>query len=305
LTNFLRRTWLFIRLSRPIFLIGGGLLYALGASIAHYLGHPLDPSRYVLGQGLVLCVQLIAQYLNEYFDAPGDRQNPNRTALSGGSGVLGPDGLAPQVALFAAFSAFALVASLATTLLVRGGSSPVTWLILCLGLLVSIVYSAPPVRLVSSGFGELAVSILVAGLVPSFGYSLQAGGLHILLAQATFPLIAIHMAMLIALQLPDFPADQQSGKKTLSVRLGWRVAMRIHDASLLVASASLVAAALLGFPMRILYSIAIALPLAAAQIWQLWRIRRGFAPLWRSLTLGAVALFTLVVYFELIGFTFG
>lgn len=305
MTNFLQRTWLFIRLSRPLFLIGGGLLYALGASISHYLGHPLDRSRYVLGQGLVLCVQLIAQYLNEYFDAAGDRENPNRTALSGGSGVLGPDGLAPQVALYAAFSAFALVASLATTLLVRGGASPVAWLILCLGLLVSIAYSAPPLRLVSSGFGELAASILVAGLVPSFGYALQAGELHLLLAQATIPLIAIHMAMLIVLQLPDYSADQQSGKKTLSVRFGWQVAMRIHDASLVVTAASLVAAALLGFPTRIIYSIAITLPLAAAQIWQLWRIRRGFAPLWQSLTLGAVALFTLVVYFELIGFALG
>jgi 1,4-dihydroxy-2-naphthoate octaprenyltransferase len=119
LIKFLRQIWLFIRLTRPVFLVSGALLYALGASISHYLGQPIEPTQYVLGQGLVLCIQLVAQYLNEYYDAAGDRQNTNRTALSGGSGVLGPGALKPQVALYAAFFAFALVASLATVLLMR------------------------------------------------------------------------------------------------------------------------------------------------------------------------------------------
>jgi len=305
LIHFLRQIWLFIRLSRPVFLVGGALLYAMGASIAHYLGHPFEPSLYLLGQGLVLCVQLVAQYLNEYFDAAGDRNNPNRTALSGGSGVLGPGGLKPHVALYASFTALALVASLATTLLVHGGASPVVWLILCLGLFISFAYGSPPLRLVSSGFGELLISILVAGLVPSFGYTLQTREFHVLLTLATIPLIFIHLAMLISLQLPDFSADQQSGKKTLAVRLGGSMAMRIHDASLAASGVCLIVAALTGFPTRITFSMVIALPLAGAQFWQMWRIRRGLVPLWRSLTLGAVALFTLVVYFELIGFLLG
>jgi hypothetical protein len=69
--------------------------------------------------------------------------------------------------------------------------------------------------------------------------------------------------------------------------------------------ASLILAAIFGFPARIAFSMAIALPLAGAQVWQMWRIRRGLTPLWRSLTLGAVGLFVLVVYFELIGFLLG
>lgn len=281
------------------------MLYALGASISHHLGQSIEPSLYLLGQGLVLCTQMIAQYLNEYFDAVGDQNNPNRTPLSGGSGVLGSGGLRPHVALYASFGAFALLASLATMLVMRGDAAPVSWLILGLGLLISIAYSVPPLRLVSSGYGELVASILVAGLVPSFGYALQAGKLHILLALATIPLIFIHLAMLIALQFPDHTADFQSGKKTLTVRLGGPVAIRIHNASLAASAASLILAAIFGVPARIAFSTAIALPLAGAQIWQMWRIRRGLTPLWRSLTLGAVGLFALVVYFELIGFLLG
>jgi 1,4-dihydroxy-2-naphthoate octaprenyltransferase len=281
------------------------MLYALGASISHYLDQPIEPSLYVLGQGLVLSIQMVAQYLNEYFDAVGDQDNPNRTALSGGSGVLGSGGLKPQVALYASFGAFALFASLATMLIMRGDAAPITWLILGMGLLVAFAYSAPPFRLVSSGYGELAASILVAGLVPSFGFAIQAGRLHLLLALATIPLIFVHMAMLVALQLPDYSADLQSGKMTLAVRLGGPVAIRIHDISLAASAASLILATIFGFPARIAFSMAIALPLAGAQIWQMWRIRRGLAPLWRSLTLGAVGLFALVVYFELIGFLLG
>lgn len=302
MTGTWRRIWLFVRLSRPVFLIGGALLYALGAAIAHYLGSAIDPGNYVVGQGLVLCIQLMAQYLNEYFDAAGDLANQNRTFLSGGSGVLGPKGLNPRIALYAAVAVLAAAASLSTVMFMRAGVSATVWLILGLAFLGAFAYSAPPLRLVSSGYGELTISTLVSGLVPLFGFALQARELHLLLALASLPLIALHLAMVIALQLPDYAADLKSNKRTLAVRLGWQVAMRIHDGAIAIAFVCVVIAALLGLPARIAFSMAITLPLAGAQVWQLWRIRRGFSPLRRTLTWGAVALFTLAVYFELIGF---
>jgi 1,4-dihydroxy-2-naphthoate octaprenyltransferase len=301
-TSILRKIWLFVRLSRPIFLAGGALVYALGAAIAHYLGIKLDTTRYLIGQGLVLCIQLMAQYLNEYFDAAEDRNNTNRTPLSGGSGVLGADGLRPQVALYAAIVSLALAASLSTALLTLGESSPLVWVILILGLLFAVAYSAPPLRLVASGYGELIVSVLVAALVPAFAFILQTGELHALLAASSLPLIALHLTMLIALEFPDYAADRSNGKLTLTVRLGWRMAMRLHDFALGMAALSVLSALWIGLPTRIAISMAITLPLAAAQIWQLSRIRRGFPPRWRMLTVGGVALFILAVYFELIGF---
>ena len=300
--RFLRQLWLFVRLSRPIFLVGGALVYALGAAIAHYLGINLDPARYLTGQGLVLCIQLTANYLNEYFDAAGDRTNTNRTPLSGGSGVLGADGLKPHVALYAAIASMALTASLSTALLKLGDPSILAWTILILGLLGAIAYSAPPLRLAASGYGELIVSILVSALVPAFAFVLQTGELHALLAASSMPLIALHLAMLVVLEFPDYAADLSSGKRTLTVRLGWRTAMRIHDFALGFAVLSLLIALWIGMPTRIAISMTITLPLATAQVWQLSRIRRGFPPRWRMLTIGGVAVFILAVYFELIGF---
>jgi len=94
---------LFLRLSRPLFLIGGFLLYALGAGIARYLGYPIHWGIYLVGQVWVTLLQLSTQFLNEYYDAPADEDNFNRTPLTGGSGALGEGRLPRRVALLAAW----------------------------------------------------------------------------------------------------------------------------------------------------------------------------------------------------------
>ena len=43
----MRSIRLFFILSRPLFLVGGVLVYALGAGIARYLGTPIDWGLYV------------------------------------------------------------------------------------------------------------------------------------------------------------------------------------------------------------------------------------------------------------------
>ncbi len=64
----LRKVWAFIRLTRPLFLFGGVVLYALGLAVASTQGHAMDVSRALLGQVLVISIQLLAHYSNEYFD---------------------------------------------------------------------------------------------------------------------------------------------------------------------------------------------------------------------------------------------
>ena len=63
---------LFIKLSRPLFLLGAGLVYALGVGIAHFLGSEIDWGLYLLGQAWVTTLQLATHYFNEYFDSPAD-----------------------------------------------------------------------------------------------------------------------------------------------------------------------------------------------------------------------------------------
>src|SRR3989304_8769493 len=140
---------LFLRLSRPHFLLGGFLLYGLGGAVAHYLGLSVDLGLYANGRALVTTMQWMTPFLNEYYDAPVDQSNPNRSLLTGGSGALGPTGLPRTTALFAAIGCLTLAASLASLLLVQGRGSLLAWILLLLGFLGALSYNAPPLSLIS------------------------------------------------------------------------------------------------------------------------------------------------------------
>ena len=297
-----RQLRLFIQLSRPIFLLGGVLLYALGAAIAAYLGRSIDATLYLIGQILVTLLQLMTHYLNEYFDSDGDQENSSRTWLSGGSGAIGPEGLPRKVALYAAAITLALAATVATAALVTGAFPTLAWPILLLSFAGAFFYSAPPLRLASSGYGELTAALVTAGLTPAFAYVLQTGDLHRLILMSTAPLIALCFAMIVVFELPDYATDLKHNKRTLMVRLGWSAGMRAHDIAIVFALVSYAAAYSLGLPSRVGLGALFVMPLALAQIWQLNRIRQGYPPKWNILTLSAMALFAIAAYLELVGY---
>ncbi len=207
----------FLKLSRPVFLGGGVLLYALGAAAAHGAGARIDWRRYLLGQALVTTVQLATQYANEYFDLEADAANPYRTWLSGGSGVLPAGLLAPEVALRAALTTATAALGLAAALVVF---EPVVAIIGVVALLGGWSYSAPPLRLAGSGFGEAAASLIVAALTPAAGALMQWPTAPAELWLPVAALVLAHVAMLLALHMPDVAPDQAVGKRTLAVRLG-------------------------------------------------------------------------------------
>jgi 1,4-dihydroxy-2-naphthoate octaprenyltransferase len=292
----------FIRLSRPHFLVGGFLLYGLGASIAAYLGQPIDRGLYIVGQLLVTAIQLSTHYLNEFYDGSADSTNPNRTWMNGGSGELGESGLPRKTALYGAIVSLSITAIVASMLLIRGGIPLLAWLCVVLGFLGSYFYNAQPLRLIASGYGELAASIIVAGVVPALAFSLQTGELHRLLLMSTTPLMALHFAMVLVFELPDYATDLKYGKRTLMVRLGWQTGMRIHDYAIFFAVLSYILAVFAGLPLRVALGGLIALPLALAQIWQMGRIREGYPPRWQLFTFSATGLFALTAYLQMLGY---
>ena len=299
-----RQLLLFFRLSRPHFLLGGLLLYALGVSIAAYLGNTIDSGLYLLGQAIVTSIQLMTHYLNEFYDTPTDNENPERTPFSGGSGALGPEGLPRRTALYAGIAMLTLAATFVAILLVRSTTSLLAWLFLILAFFGAYGYSTPPFRFINRGYGELIASFVVAGFLPAFAFSLHTGQLHRLILMTTVPLIALHFAMMIIFSLPDYATDLKYDKRNLMVRVGWKTAMRMHDAAILFAALSFLVAYLSGLPWRVSLGTLIALPLGVAQIWQMGRIQRGQPPPWKTLTWSALLLFSMTAYLEWMGFVF-
>jgi 1,4-dihydroxy-2-naphthoate octaprenyltransferase len=297
-----RQIRLIILLSRPVFLLGGALVYALGAGIARYLGAPIDWGLYILGQAYVTTMQLSAQYLNEYFDSPADQDNPNRTPFSGGSGAVGDGKLSQETVMWAALTVLTILASLTVVMLNVTSLSPLLVTIVGLAFLGSFFYSAPPVKLANSGYGELTTSVLVANLVPVFAFVLQYGELHRLLVMSTFPLTALHLAMMIVFEFPDYLNDIKYEKYTLLVRVGWERGMVLHNILILTAFLLLGLAATFGLPLAIVLPALIPLPLGLLQIWQMRRIARGGKPNWTTMGFTAAVLLGSVAY--LLAFAF-
>lgn len=287
---------LFIRLTRPLFIIGVVILYALGVGIAHYLGISINWVVYVFGQLWVILLQLSTQYLNEYFNATADSENQNRTPITGGSGALGTEKLPRRTALMAAYTCLAFLASLTVVMISRVTLTPTALLIMGFALLGSLTYSTPPLKLEGSGYGELMVSIIVAFTLPAYAFILQTGELHRLVAMSAFPLTVMHLAMLLAFELPDYANDIKFRKRTIMVRIGWRNGMILHNILILSAYLLLGLAAINGMPRFIWLPVLLTLPLGLFQIWQMRHIADGAKPNWKTLTVVSMSLFGAMTY---------
>jgi 1,4-dihydroxy-2-naphthoate polyprenyltransferase len=293
---------LMIRMARPHFLLGGILLYALGVGIARYLGQSIDWQLYFMGQAWITFMQLSTHFLNEYYNGPADIANPNRTPFSGGSGAIGPGKLPRAAALWGALAGLSATAYFTFFLVWTDALTPETILIMVLIFLGAFFYPVPPLRLEASGYGELTTSILVAFLVPAFGLLLQTDMLHRLLPMATFPLVSMHLAMLLAFELPDYATDLKYEKRTMMVRLGWEKGMLLHNIAILTAYLLLALGLILGMPLGIVGPAILTLPLGVLQIWLMHRIGSGARPNWTALTLTAIASFGIMSY--LLAFSF-
>jgi 1,4-dihydroxy-2-naphthoate octaprenyltransferase len=292
----------FVQLSRPMFLVGVAVLYAMGAGIAHYLGATISWEAYILGQLWVTLLQLGAIYLDEYFNSEADQSNPNRTFLTGGSGAVGEGKLPRRVAMMAALTCLAVLASMTVIVISKFSPPAEALLIMGLAFLGAFFYSVPPVKLDASGYGELVAAILVAYLVPAYAFLLQTGEMHRLVAMSAFPLVAAHMSMLLAFELPDYATDLKFQKRTLMIRLGWQNGMALHNILILSAFVLIVLARFFGYPKFAMLAGLLPLPLGLFQIWQIRSIANGGKPNWNLLAIGAGALFASMAY--LLGFAF-
>ncbi len=259
----MRRVLAFARLARPKFLAGGFTGFALGAVVARFDGFAIDWSTYLLGQVMVTAYHLMVHFGNDYFDQDTDAITV-RTAWSGGSGVIPNGELPASVALNASLACGAVGIAATIAEAARGNL-----LVAALGIAICFLgwsYSAPPMRLLARGLGELDTIAVVAILVPLTGYAAFAGALGPHAFAATLPGACAMFAMMLTVEIPDVAADAATGKRNLVVRWGApraKIVARSLAAStalLLIVVGSLAFASL---PVALLAAIPIALIAAA------------------------------------------
>lgn len=292
---------LWLRISHPLLLSGTVLTYALGAGIADYLGVTIDWGVYLLGQAWVIALHLGGAYLYEYYNALIERVEGRQDPTSNGTGETGA-GRPPVTLLVASAACLTAVASLSVLILRQLSPPPEAVLIMGLAFLGILTLSMPPVRLVSTGYGELLITILVANLAPALAFLLQAGELHRLLAMSTFPLTALFLASILVFQFGEYAVDVRENRFTMLVKLGWQRAMALHNGLILAAFLLMALALTFRLPLFIGLPAFLPLPLGLLQIWQMRRIADGARPSWLSLRMTAVVLFGTTTY--LLAFAF-
>jgi len=292
-----------------MFLAGGFVLYGLGAAIAVHMragagaGGGIDWTRFAWGQIAITATQLMTHYCNDYFDYAADRANLTPTRWSGGSRVL-PAGELPRWVALAAALMLAVVAALAAAhLVVRTGAAPGVAGWLAAAILLSWEYSAPPLRLCSTGWGELDTALVVSFLTPLIGFHAQAGRLAAGPALAVFPLCCLQFAMLLSIELPDAAGDAATGKRTLVVRFGADSAARLYQIVLVLAYGSLPLLAIAGVVPAPVSLLALApAPIAAWQFARMRAVAYRDPARWESLAFWSVALLIATSAAELLGF---
>jgi 1,4-dihydroxy-2-naphthoate polyprenyltransferase len=295
----------FVRLGRPVFLVGGVAMYGLGVAVALAEGARFSLSIYLLGQAAISSFQLMTHYANDYFDYEADGKNSMFTRWTGGSRIL-PRGELPRwSALFGA-----LVAGAAGLFVVAVISAlhPVAYLWpLSLSILgLAWFYSAPPLRLHSTGFGELDGTLVVAILVPLFGFSLHnpsPSGLG-RLALVIAPVALLQFSMLMAVAIPDAASDVLVDKRTLAVRLGLGRSLQCYALTAAGAFASVPMLVILGLPARIGVSLSLLAPLAVWRAWKALKLEKLEGESRRILAFWGATLFTLAALAEIAGLLF-
>lgn len=281
---------LFIREARPLYLLGGLMLYALGVGIARYLGTTINWAIAFLGFTWVFLLQLGAAYLYTYYapHRPGALQ-PALTETKSGVAPL-------RALLLVSGGCGAGLASLTVLMISQQVLNPAASIIMALAFLCAFFYATPGLRLENSGYGELLVSVVLVLLTPMLSFLLQTRETHRLVTMSASPLVFLHLAMMIAIGVSNYSQDIRYERKTLVVRMGWQNAMLAHNLLVFCAYLLLILARSLGYPWFATLAGLLSLPLGLYQIWQMRMISKGARPNWKLLVTSAAATFGAMIY---------
>ena len=211
--------WLTLRATRLPFVTATVVPVLLGILIAasHGAFDVLTAALTVVGAAFV---HLGLNVSNDVFDTAqgADDANVTPTKYSGGSRVIqyGLVSLRRMAAI--AFGFYAAAAAIGLLLLALRGS-PALLAIGVIGFIVSLGYTAPPLKLVYRGLGEIAVAIGFGPLMLLGAYVVQTrGALSWEPFLASLPLALLVSLILYVNEIPDRRGDSHAGKRTLPVR---------------------------------------------------------------------------------------
>ncbi len=257
-----------LKIIRVHIVAGGVLAFSLGALLAVANGGNFNIALVVSAYGVVLLGDLSAHYSNDYFDVEVDKYIEQQKFFAGSTILVNHPYLRSTVK---SISLSLLVgANVLAVLIFLFLGAPIEIFLVILGAsLLGWFYSAPPTRLISRGFGEVAVACVTGFAIPAIGYLAVRGQFDPLFVYLSFPFVMYGFMLSLSLEAPDAVVDRKGGKRTLTVRKGactvFLIILVLTASAMLTFTAYywLVASAVLNIGVLALFSI---IPLASGLV---------------------------------------
>jgi 1,4-dihydroxy-2-naphthoate polyprenyltransferase len=219
-TSLGQQAMVWLRMTRPAFLLLTVVACVLGTATAAACGCGLDLPLALGATVLAVLAHAAGNVLNDLYDARNGADAANQQGIfpfTGGSRLIQTGVVTERqtAELAAALLVFLVPAGLLLAVKAGGG----VLLLGMAGLTLAWAYSAPPLKLMARGLGELTVALV---------WFLVVVGADYVQRRHFFPIpawVALGFAMLVAALLlingfPDAQADARVGKRTLVVWLG-------------------------------------------------------------------------------------
>lgn len=222
-----------IAAARPQFITITVVAVLVGLAASVHDGHAVDVLRLLLTVLGAIVVHAGANLVNDFHDRDGDAINDERVSpFTGGSRAIQNGWVAARTMAGWGYALLALTVAIGALLALTG--RPQLWTVGAAGLVLAIAYSAPPLRLSARGLGEFVIT--GAWLLVVLGADLvQRGAWSITALAAGLPIGLLVAAILHVNEFPDQRADADSGKRTIVVQLGPRLAAWAYLALVLAA----------------------------------------------------------------------
>lgn len=221
---FPNRAVLLFLATRPAFLSVTLIACLIGLACAYRGGLPIDWTTAALTLFFALVAHAGVNVINDYHDAESGADAANTKRLfpfTGGSRFIQNGVLSAAETGRFGYALLAAVVPAGLWLTWQTGAGLI--IIGLAGLFVGWAYSAPPLKLMSRGMGELAIALGWLAVVVGTDY-VQRGSFSVMPFAAGVSYALLVAGLLFINQFPDHDGDAAAGKRTLVVRLGPEVA---------------------------------------------------------------------------------
>ena len=219
------------------------LAYTAGALAASPVEGVFGNPLFWLGYLCLFLLEVAAVLTNEVVDFQSDRSNRFFSTFTGGSRVL-VEGLLSrrEISIGIGVALLAFLASAAWLLAWMSASATAVVSVLGVMTILAIGYTAPPLKFCYRGLGELDVAVTHSIGVILCGYLFLGGSWYDVLPWLlSLPLLLAILPSITLSGIPDMEADAAAGKRTLAVRLGQQIALKLALIfTLLAAGAALI-----------------------------------------------------------------